>query len=82
MPYHHYPSIQELNLQNTLRWYHWGICNLNNSWVEREWEYTISERIKAVMSLMQIIIKALNEPMSTRPTLVFKDSNVADLNDK
>ena len=48
-------------------------------WAKREKEdlYTLSEWVKSVRSLIQIIIKKLSGFMSTRSTSIFKDPNVA-----
>ena len=44
---------------------------------EKEDLYTLSEWMKSVRSLIQVIIKRLNGSMSIHPTSIFKDTNVA-----
>ena len=48
-------------------------------WAKREKEdlYTLSEWVKSLRSLIQIIIKKFSGSMSTRSTSIFKDPNVA-----
>jgi hypothetical protein len=64
----------------------WGICRVTKwivntkLWEKREKEDldTLSEWLKSVRSLIQIIIKRkLSGSMSTRFTSIFKDPNVA-----
>ena len=44
---------------------------------EKEDLYTLSEWMKSVRSLIQVIIKRLNGSMSIHPTSIFKDTDVA-----